>query len=185
MTEETIIAGFGGQGILSMGMLIAYGGMIEGKEVSWMPSYGPEMRGGTANCIVITSDEAISSPVLSMFDTVIVFNQPSLDKFGDRVKPGGLLMYEEDAILTPYTRTDITSVPVVATKIAEDLKNQKIANMVMLGAYISIKKVIKPETVSKALLKVLPERHHDLIPLNEEAFRKGMELVSDFSLPTI
>ena len=181
MTEETIIAGFGGQGVLSMGMLLAYGGVIENQEVSWMPSYGPEMRGGTANCIVINGDEPISSPILSRFDTVIIFNQPSLEKFEQAVKPGGLLMYEEEAILTPPTRTDITVIPVPAAKAAVELKNQKVLNLVMLGALLAVKEIIKPETAVKALYKVLPERHHKLIPLNEEALKKGAGLIKALS----
>ncbi|MFH1853167.1 MAG: 2-oxoacid:acceptor oxidoreductase family protein [Candidatus Neomarinimicrobiota bacterium] len=177
MTEETLIAGFGGQGVLSMGMLLAYGGMIEGQEVSWMPSYGPEMRGGTANCIVINGDEPISSPIVSRFDTVVIFNQPSLEKFETAVKPGGLLLYEEEAILTPPTRTDITVIAVPAARAAVELKNQKVINLVMLGALLAAKAIIKPATAVKALYKVLPERHHKLIPLNEQALAKGRELV--------
>src|SRR6476659_3299087 len=104
MLEELIIAGFGGQGVLSMGMTLAYAGMIEGKEISWMPSYGPEMRGGTANCITILSDYKISSPIVSFFDAAIVLNQPSMDKFAPRVKPGGLLLYESGTVLQPSSR---------------------------------------------------------------------------------
>ncbi len=106
--HEIIFAGFGGQGVLSMGRLIAYAGMIEGKEVSWMPSYGPEMRGGTANCIVIVSDSRISSPIVTKFDTAILLNQPSIDKFENAVKPGGLLIYEQSTAVKPPTRTDIS-----------------------------------------------------------------------------
>ncbi len=177
MTEETIIAGFGGQGVLSMGMLLAYGGVIENQEVSWMPSYGPEMRGGTANCIVINGDEPISSPIVSRFDSVVVFNQPSLDKFEAAVKPGGLLLYEEEAILNPPTRTDIKIIAVPAAKAAIELKNQKVINLVMLGAFLKAKGIIKPKTAIKALYKVLPERHHNMIPLNEKALKRGAELV--------
>ncbi len=104
MNEEIVIAGFGGQGVLSMGMVLCYSGMIENKEVSWMPSYGPEMRGGTANCIVIISDSKISSPIISKFDTVIALNQPSVDKFENAVKPGGLLIYESTNVINPPTR---------------------------------------------------------------------------------
>src|SRR4030043_1994078 len=105
--QEIIIAGFGGQGILSMGQILAYSAMIENKEVSWMPSYGPEMRGGTANCIVIVADARISSPIITKFDSAIVLNQPSLDKFEKAVKPGGLLLYEQSTIIHPPTREDI------------------------------------------------------------------------------
>ena len=134
MLEELIIAGFGGQGVLSMGMTLAYSGMIEGKEISWMPSYGPEMRGGTANCITILSDNKISSPILSVFDTAIVLNQPSMDKFASRVKPGGLLLYETGTIRQPGTRTDIDIVGIAAMGEALKLKNARTMNMIMLGA---------------------------------------------------
>src|SRR3990170_1074244 len=105
-TQEIIIAGFGGQGVLSMGQLLVYAAMLENKEISWMPSYGPEMRGGTANCIVIVSDAKISSPIITKFDSAIVLNQPSLDKFEKAVRPGGLLLYEQSSIIHPPTRED-------------------------------------------------------------------------------
>ena len=115
MTHELLAAGFGGQGVLSMGMTLAYAGVVEGKEISWMPSYGPEMRGGTANCIVIVSDQSISSPIVSTFDTVIALNQPSLEKFEGSVKPGGLLLYDSTNIIRPPKRTDIHIVPIAAS----------------------------------------------------------------------
>ncbi len=176
MTEEIIIAGFGGQGVLSMGQVLCYSGVMENKEVSWMPSYGPEMRGGTANCIAIISDTLISSPILTKFDTVIALNQPSLDKFESAVKPGGLLIYEASTILNPPTRKDITVVPIEATKEASKLNNSKIMNMIVLGAFLKKKPIIEMENILKGLKKVLPERYHNLIPLNEEAIKKGMEL---------
>ena len=125
MTQEILIAGFGGQGVLSMGMTLAYAGMIDAKEVSWMPSYGPEMRGGTANCIVILSTEPISSPIVTTFDTVIALNQPSLDKFEKSVRAGGYLIYERSAIIHPPTRTDITILPVDAMHESEGLKKRR------------------------------------------------------------
>lgn len=176
MTEEIIIAGFGGQGVLSMGQVLCYSGVMENKEVSWMPSYGPEMRGGTANCIAIISDTPISSPILTRFDTVIALNQPSMDKFESAVKPGGLLIYEASTILNPPTRKDITVVPIEATKEASKLNNSKIMNMIVLGAFLKKKPIIEMENILKGLKKVLPERYHNLIPLNEEAIKKGMEL---------
>ena len=114
MTHELLAAGFGGQGVLSLGATLAYAGMIENKEITWMPSYGPEMRGGTANCIIIVSDERISSPIVTTFDTVIALNQPSLEKFEKAVKPGGLLIYDSTSMLTPPRRTDIQVVPIPA-----------------------------------------------------------------------
>lgn len=176
MTEEIIIAGFGGQGVLSMGQILCYSGVMENKEVTWMPSYGPEMRGGTANCIAIISDTAISSPILTKFDTVIALNQPSLDKFESAVKPGGLLIYESDTILNPPTRKDITIIPLAATKEASNMNNTKIMNMIVLGAFLKKKPIIAMENIIKGLKKVLPERYHNLIPLNEAAIKRGMEL---------
>ena len=114
MTHEILAAGFGGQGVLSMGMTLAYAGMVEGKEISWMPSYGPEMRGGTANCIVIVSDSKISSPIVTTFDTVAAFNQPSVDKFEKAVRPGGLLLYDATSIIAPPTREDIQAAAIPA-----------------------------------------------------------------------
>jgi 2-oxoglutarate ferredoxin oxidoreductase subunit gamma len=179
MTEEIIIAGFGGQGVLSMGQILCYGGVIEGKEVSWMPSYGPEMRGGTANCIAIISDTKISSPILTRFDTVIALNQPSLDKFESAVKPGGLLIYEASTILNPPTRTDIEIVPIEAANEATKLNNTKVMNMIILGSLLKKKPVITFESALEGLKKVLPERYHKLIPLNKTAMEKGMELAEN------
>ena len=169
MLEEVIFAGFGGQGVLSMGQVLAYAGMIENREVCWMPSYGPEMRGGTANCIVTVSSEEISSPIIGRFDTVVALNQPSLDKFEDAVKPGGTLIYDSTNIIDPPKRTDIDVVPIPASETAVQLKNTKIMNMIVLGAFLAKRKAVKIETVLEALRKVLPERHHHLIPLNEQA----------------
>ena len=126
MTYEILVAGFGGQGVLSMGMTIAYAGMVENKEISWMPSYGPEMRGGTANCIVIVSDKKISSPIITSFDTVIALNQPSLDKFEKAVRPDGLLLYDATNILTPPSRGEITSVGIPASEEASAMKNSRV-----------------------------------------------------------
>lgn len=176
MTHELLAAGFGGQGVLSMGATLAYAGMIEAKEITWMPSYGPEMRGGTANCIVIVSDERISSPIVTTFETVIALNQPSIDKFEKAVKPGGLLIYDSTSTVTPPTRTDIQTVPIPASDEALKLKNTKVLNMIVLGAFLERTHVVQIESVMKALRKALPERYHHLLPLNEQALRRGMEL---------
>ena len=176
MLEEVIFAGFGGQGVLSMGQVLAYSGMIENREVCWMPSYGPEMRGGTANCIVTVSSEEISSPIIGKFDTVVALNQPSLDKFEGAVKPGGTLIYDSTNIIDPPRRTDIDVVPIPASEAAVELKNTKIMNMIVLGAFLAKRNAVKIETVLEALRKVLPERHHHLIPLNEQALHRGQEL---------
>ncbi len=176
--EEMIFAGFGGQGVLSMGMVITYAGMIEEREVCWMPSYGPEMRGGTANCIVIVSDEIISSPIVSSFDSVVALNQPSLDKFESAVKPDGLLIYDSTNIVAPPTRSDIRAISIPASSEAVRMENTKIMNMIVLGALLGVKEIVKIESVLEGLKKVLPERHHKLIPLNERAIRRGMELAT-------
>jgi 2-oxoglutarate ferredoxin oxidoreductase subunit gamma len=176
MTEEIIIAGFGGQGVLSMGKILAYSGIMQDMEVSWMPSYGPEMRGGTANVTVILSDEKVSSPVINTFDTLIALNQQSLSKFESRIKPGGTLIYDPNGILNPPTRTDISIYTVEATAEAA-ATSAKTFNMVVLGALLKVKPVVKLENVIKGLKKSLPERHHKLIPMNEAAINRGMELL--------
>ena len=176
MLEEIIIAGFGGQGVLSMGMTLSYAGMIEEKEISWMPSYGPEMRGGTANCITIISDNKISSPIISVFDSAIILNQPSMDKFELSVKPGGLLIYESTNIKNISKRTDIEIIGIPAAQEAADMKNSKIINMIMLGAYLSKRSTVKLESIIEALKKVLPERYHNTLPLNRKALEIGAEL---------
>jgi 2-oxoglutarate ferredoxin oxidoreductase subunit gamma len=179
MHEEVIFAGFGGQGVLSMGQVLSYAGMIEKYEVCWMPSYGPEMRGGTANCIVQVATDEISSPIIGRFDVVVALNQPSLDKFEKAVKPGGALLYDSTNIVEPPTRTDITLVPIPASEEAVKLKNTKTMNMIVLGAYLELRKTVPIETVMKALKGVLPERHHHLLPLNEQALLRGQELVRE------
>ena len=176
MTEEIIIAGFGGQGVLSMGKILAYSGIMQDQEVSWMPSYGPEMRGGTANVAVILSDDRISSPILNEFDTAIVLNQPSMDKFESMVKPGGLLLYDPNGIIKPPTRKDITIATIEAAKEAAKI-NRKTFNMVVMGAYLQLHPIVKMDNIHKGLEKSLPERHHHLIPLNESAIKVGMEKV--------
>jgi len=180
MLQEMIFAGFGGQGVLSMGTLLAYAAMKEGKEVSWVPSYGPEMRGGTANCIVNISDQPISSPIVNAYDVAIVFNQPSLKKFEPKVKKGGILIWESTTIKEPPSRTDIEIYPIPAIeKATHELKNVKVMNMLMLGVLLKIIAIVKKESVLQALKDTLPERHHHLIPLNKEAIDLGMTLVDN------
>jgi len=182
MTEEIIIAGFGGQGVLSLGKILAYSAIMQDKEVSWMPSYGPEMRGGTANVTVILSDERISSPVLHQFDTAIILNQQSMDKFESAVKPGGVLLYDNNGIIHPPTRKDINIYLVEAAKEAANMGAAKTFNMVVLGAYLKIKPLVELENVIKGLKKSLPERHHKMIPMNEKAILQGMEIVKEEQL---
>ena len=176
MTKEIIIAGFGGQGVLSMGKILAYSGLMEEKEVTWMPAYGPEQRGGTANVTVIVSDERISSPILSSYDIAIVLNQPSLDKFEPKVKKGGILIYDGFGVINPPTREDIQVYRIDAMDKAAELKNSKVFNMIVLGALLQVCPVVSDKGVEKALFKTLPERHHGLMPLNMEAIKAGKEL---------
>ncbi len=178
MTEEIIIAGFGGQGVLSMGKILAYSGIMQDQEVSWMPSYGPEMRGGTANVTVILSDDRISSPYLQIFDTAIILNQQSMDKFEETVKPGGVLLYDPNGISHHPTRTDINIFQVEGTKLASEMGNKKIFNMVVLGAFLKVKPIVKLDNVISGLKKSLSERYHHLIPLNKEAITMGMNSVT-------
>ncbi len=177
MTEEILIAGFGGQGVLSMGKIMAYSGVMQDMEVSWMPSYGPEMRGGTANVIVILSDDRISSPVIKRFDTAIILNQQSLDKFEETVKPGGLLIYDGNGITRHPKRTDILVYRVDAAEEASKMDSSKTFNMIVLGGFMKLKPVLTLENVIKGLKKSLPERYHHLLPMNEEAINRGMEII--------
>ncbi len=179
MTEEIIIAGFGGQGVLSMGKILAYSGMMQNMEVSWMPSYGPEMRGGTANVSVILSDEKVSSPILLDFDTAIILNQQSMDKFEERVKPGGLLLYDGNGITHHPERKDIHIFRVDAAEESAKMSTTKTFNMIVLGAFLKIRPIVKLENVIEGLKKSLPERHHHLIPVNEDAIKIGLEVVRE------
>ena len=177
MKEELIIAGFGGQGVLSMGKILAYAALMDNLEVTWMPSYGPEQRGGTANVTVILSDSEISSPMLDDYDTAVILNQQSLDKFESKVKPGGTLIYDSYGIHKAPTRTDINIYRIDAMEATFEMENAKAYNMVVLGALLKIKGLVPVESVIKGLKKTLPERHHHLIPMNEDAINRGMALV--------
>ena len=178
MKTEIIISGFGGQGVLSMGKILAYSGLMENKEVTWMPAYGPEQRGGTANVTVIVSDEKISSPILSKFDIAIVLNQPSLEKFEPKLKPGGILIYDSFGIINPPTRSDITVYRIDAMDKAAEMKNGKVFNMIVLGGLLKVAPVVSTAGVEKALFKTLPERHHGLIPLNMQAIEEGGKIIA-------
>jgi 2-oxoglutarate ferredoxin oxidoreductase subunit gamma len=182
MTEEIIIAGFGGQGVLSMGKILAYSGVMQNKEVSWMPSYGPEMRGGTANVTVIISDERISSPTINAFDSAIILNQQSLDKFEKAIKPGGLLLYDPNGITRHPVRKDINIYSIAAADEAGRLGLSKIFNMIVLGGFLKLKPLVQPEFIHKGLEKSLPARHHKLIPENEKAIEIGSGLLEAVSL---
>lgn len=176
MTSEIIIAGFGGQGVLSMGKTLAYSGLMENKEVSWYPSYGPEQRGGTSNVTVILSDSPISSPIVNSFDIAIILNQPSMEKFEKTVKNGGILIYDPNGVPNPPTRKDIKIFSVAGYDVSIQMQNPKIMNMIILGGVLKASPLVSIESIINGLKKTLPERHHKLLPLNEEALRKGMEI---------
>jgi len=178
LNEKVICAGFGGQGVMSMGKLLTYAGMIEEKQVSWLPSYGPEMRGGTANCAVMVSDTLIGSPIIEKdATTVIAMNLPSLIKFEEELAPGGKLFINSSLIDRKATRDDVKVYYVPANEIAVSLGTGKAANMVMLGAYLEITKTVKSETVIEAFKKVFGPTKAHLVPLNESALIKGAESV--------
>ncbi len=178
MKTEIIISGFGGQGVLSMGKILAYTGLMENKEVTWMPAYGPEQRGGTANVTVIVSDERISSPILSSYDVAVVLNQPSLDKFEPKVKPGGILVYDGYGVINPPKRKDINVYRIDAMDKAAEMRNSKVFNMIVLGGLLGVCPFVGTEAVHKALHKTLPARHHGLIPLNMQAVEEGMKIIT-------
>ncbi len=177
MKEEILIAGFGGQGVLSMGKILAYSGMMQGREVCWMPSYGPEMRGGTANVTIIVSDTKINSPILAQYDTVIILNQQSLDKFESSVKPGGKLFYDSNGITRLPSRKDINIFHVPGTAEAAKMDNSMIFNMIILGGFLKASPVVTLDNVEEGLKKSLPARRHNLIPLNIEAINRGASIL--------
>jgi len=178
MMKEILIAGFGGQGIMLMGQLIAYGAIYDGLEVSFFPSYGPEMRGGTANCTVVVSDQRIGSPIRNQFTVLMAMNQASLDKFEDRIKKGGVIAYNETIISEPPKRTDVDILPIPANQIAAEIGNPQVANMAAIGGLIPTID-ISLEAFSKGLPRVLPDYRHHLIPVNKDAIKKGMAAVSE------
>lgn len=172
---ETIIAGFGGQGILSAGRILAYAGMVEGKNVSWYPSYGPEMRGGTANCGIVIASEPVGSPVISRPHAVIVMNISSLERFEQTLLPGGLLIVDSSLVPKKPTRTDIQSYCIPATEMADQIGNKSFANIVLLGKLIAKTEVLKESSFEKALTKTLPKKYHHMIPDEMKALKMGME----------
>lgn len=172
--QEMIFAGFGGQGILSMGKFVAYAGMDENMSVSWLPSYGPEMRGGTANCSVILTDDSIGSPIVTDPTTVVVMNRPSLDKFENTLVPGGVLIMDSDLITREPERKDIEVIKIPAQTVAAEVGSTKIANMILLGALIEKTKIVPMEALLKALKDHGKEKFYEL---NKNALEKGAELV--------
>jgi 2-oxoglutarate ferredoxin oxidoreductase subunit gamma len=177
MQTEIVIAGFGGQGVLFAGQVLTYAAMDAGKEVTWIPSYGPEMRGGTANCTVIIADEEIGSPFVRNPRAVIALNLPSFDKYEPLVVPGGFLVVNGSLVNRPVTRTDITSVIIPANEIAESLGDKRMTNIVMVGALLVQMPILTLDAVEKSLEDHLPERHKKLLPLNFKAIRAGAKFV--------
>lgn len=179
MEERIIIAGFGGQGVMAMGQLLTYSGMIEDKKVSWLPSYGPEMRGGTANCNVIISSEPVGSPLVVEASTAIVLNKPSLDKFEQNVVKDGNLFINSSLIDKKSTREDINVFYIPASEIANELGNPRTANMVMLGAYLEVVKPVEVESIYEAFPEVFGSNRLHLLPINKEALAKGAEVARE------
>lgn len=177
MKKEYIFAGFGGQGMLLIGKFLAMACMLDGKHVSWLPSYGPEMRGGTANVTVILSDKRISSPIAHEFDTAIVLNQQSMDKFESMVRPGGTLIYDTNGITRHPSRTDINIYTIDATAESARLGQAKLFNTMILGGYLKVCPVVKLENVMIGLKKSLPERAWKMLPENEKAINHGAEII--------
>jgi 2-oxoglutarate ferredoxin oxidoreductase subunit gamma len=175
METSIIISGFGGQGTLFTGQLLAYTALDSGKNVSWIPSYGPEMRGGTAHCTVIISDEEIGSPIVRNPNITIALNLPSLDKYEPLIEPGGLMVANESLINRKVSRNDIDAIHIPASNIAEKIGNVRLANMVALGAMITYRPVLTIEALKKGLEDHLPERHKKLLPANYEALGQGID----------
>ena len=173
MQIEVIIAGFGGQGVLFAGQLLSYAAMDAGKEVTWIPSYGPEMRGGTANCTVIVADEEIGSPLVRHPQAVIAMNLPSLDKYEAALTPGGVLVVNSSMVNREVRRTDIRAVVIPANEIAEGLGDKRMTNMVLLGGLLANLPFLSIQALEKALKEHLPARHHKLLPLNYKALSQG------------
>lgn len=177
MKLEVIMAGFGGQGIMMMGEILAHSAMIEGKQVSWIPSYGPEMRGGTANCMVVISDQRIASPIVSSPDILVAMNQPSFDKFYSSVKSRGMVIINKALVSKGLQPKDIDLVEVDATRIAGELGNLKAANMVALGALVEVSRVVQFDTILQSLKGFLPPPRKNLYEVNEKAFLTGAKLL--------
>jgi len=179
MQTEFLFAGFGGQGVMFAGQVVAYAAMDTGKEVTWIPSYGPEMRGGTANCTVVVADEEIGSPLVNNPPAIVVMNLPSLDKYEPLVKAGGVLVVNSTMVDREVRREDITSVALPCNEIAEELGDRRMANIVATGALLALLPVLKLEDIEAALTAHMPGRHKHLLPKNFEALRKGAEFAKE------
>ncbi len=179
MKVRLICSGFGGQGALTIGKFLAKASMKEGKEVTWLPSYGPAMRGGTANCSVIFSDEEIASPIVNTPDVVIALNQPSVDKFEPLVVKGGVLIVNSDMCPNGTKRKDIRVIEMPMSRVASDMGSMKIVNMLAIGIFIEATKVVKHESVEEDLVAFMGEKNPDLLELNMQAIKKGMEFAKE------
>jgi 2-oxoglutarate ferredoxin oxidoreductase subunit gamma len=175
--KSLIAAGFGGQGLMVLGQLVAYTGIEEGRYVSWIPSYGPEMRGGTANCCVIVSDEEVGAPVVSEADVVVVMNQPSFEKFKNDAKPGGLLLYNSDLVKASDVRPDIKVVAVPANTVAMEAGSDKVANIVMLGAVVAASGIVDDKTCVETMKEKLGKKKPEYLPMNLATYEKGKAFV--------
>jgi len=183
MQTEIILAGFGGQGILFAGQLLAYAAMDSGKEVTWIPSYGPEMRGGTANCTVVIADEPIGAATVRNPRAVLAFNLPSLTKYENLVAPGGVMVANASLINRQVERNDLTVIMLPANEIAESLGEKRLTNMVMLGALLEKLPILSMEVIERTLEGHLPARHKGLLGLNSKALRQGAEFARDVAAP--
>lgn len=177
MKTELLIAGFGGQGALTIGKNLVEAGLAEGLHVTWAPSYGPEMRGGTANCSVVISDKVIGSPIFQNPDELIAMNGPSLDKFGPTVKKDGLVLINSSVVKYKYNRPDVSVYYIPCDDVASELGNLKVANMVMLGSYIGATGVLKVETIEMIIEQIFSGKKASLVPLNVKALHAGIDLV--------
>ncbi|MBR0129685.1 MAG: 2-oxoacid:acceptor oxidoreductase family protein [Firmicutes bacterium] len=175
MTTQILLAGFGGQGILFAGKFMAYKGLLEGRQLSWLPSYGPEMRGGTANCNVILSDEPVGSPIVTDPDVLIVMNLPSFDKYESTVVPGGMIIADSSLIEKKSERTDIKCFYVPATKMANEMGIPTLANMILAGKFIRETGAIKWEGMEDTLHHIISARHQDMFDANLKALKAGYE----------
>jgi 2-oxoglutarate ferredoxin oxidoreductase subunit gamma len=179
MQTELLFAGFGGQGVMFAGQVVAYAAMDTGKEVTWIPSYGPEMRGGTANCTVVVADEEIGSPLVNNPPAIVVMNLPSLDKYEPLVKAGGVLVVNASMVDRDVQREDVTSVAVPCNEIAETLGDRRMANIVATGALLALLPVLKLDDIEAALTAHMPGRHKHLLPKNFEALHRGAEFAKE------
>lgn len=179
MHEEIIVSGFGGQGALFAGQLLTYAGLYEGRHVTWIPSYGPEMRGGTAHCTVILSDEPIGSPIIRNPTIAIVLNPPSMDKYEPLLTPGGILVVNTSLVRRPPQRDDLTVIEVPANDMARELGNVRMSNVVLLGALLATKEIVSPESLEKALEEEIPAHRKHIIEPNKKALERGMAFVRE------